>query len=581
MSAMAAAYAAVSNARSRGKQVAYDLVIRGGTVVDGTGAPGYRADVAVTGDRIVAVGRVDGKGATEVDAEGHAVTPGFIDGHTHMDAQVSWDPLGTCSCWHGVTTAVMGNCGFTLAPARPDGRHLVVRNLERAEDISADAMAAGIEWRWETFPQYLDAVDALPKGINYAGYIGHSALRTWAMGERAFEEEAGDDDLDLMERQVADAMAAGAVGFTTSRSTEHQTADDRPVASRLASWHEVERLVGTVGRSGKGVFELALDRRCWSPDPDERAAELGRLRDLAVDTGVPVTFGVVSVAWRDNGPILKAVEETNAAGGAMFGQSHCREFLLISSFRTRLGFDVLPEWQEIRSQPLDAQRTLLGDPDVRARLVHAAHHGRYLPTVGPEAPKPDYERTRVLDRALPPNPTVAELARERGVDPVEVMIDLALASDFQQLFAQVVDQDTNDLLALLRHPKMVMTFTDSGAHVSQILDSSLPTHLLGYWVRERQAFTLEEGVRMLTSVPSEAWGFDSRGVIAEGMIADLNVFDPAAIAPELPVVDADLPGGAKRLKQKAAGFRATIVAGTPLLLDQEHTGALPGRLLRS
>ena len=562
-------------------RVAYDVVIRGGTVVDGTGAPAFQADVAVSGDRIVAIGTVDGKGSTEVDAEGHVVTPGFIDGHTHMDAQVSWDPLGTCSCWHGVTTVVMGNCGFTLAPARPDGRHLVVRNLERAEDISADAMAAGIEWKWETFPEYLDTVDQLPKGINYAGYIGHSALRTWAMGERAFEQEANEDDMAAMERQVADAMAAGAVGFTTSRSTDHQTADDRPVASRLASWDEVQRLVAVVGRSGKGVFELALDRRCWSPDPDERALHLNQLRDLAIDTGVPISFGVVSVTWRDNGPLLRTIDETNAAGAAMFGQSHCREFLLFSSFRTRLGFDVLPEWQEVRSRPLEEQRRLLSDPDVRARLVHAAHHGRYLPTVGPEAPKPDYERTRVLDRALPPNPTVAELARARNVDPVEIMIDLALATDFHQLFAQVVDQDADDVLALLRHPHMVMTFTDSGAHVSQILDSSLPTHLLGYWVRERQAFSLEEGVRMLTSVPSEAWGFDNRGVIAEGMIADLNVFDPATVAPELPTVDTDLPGGAKRLKQKAAGFKATIVGGQILLQEGEHTGALPGRLIRA
>src|SRR5204862_3986488 len=222
----------------------YDLLIKNGTVVDGSGLPRYRGDVAVRHGRIAAIGRIREASREVLDADGHVVAPGFVDGHTHMDAQIFWDPLGTCSCWHGVTTVVMGNCGFTLAPARPDGRHLVVRNLERAEDISADAMAAGIEWKWETFPEYLDTVDGLPKGINYAGYIGHSALRTWAMGERAFEEEATEDDLRTMEKQVADAMRAGAVGFTTSRSTDHQTADDRPVASRLASWDEVQRLVG-------------------------------------------------------------------------------------------------------------------------------------------------------------------------------------------------------------------------------------------------------------------------------------------------------------------------------------------------
>ena len=212
----------------------YDLIIRNGIVVDGSGLAPYRADVGVNDGRIVTIGRIRESGRDVIDAEGHVVTPGFIDGHTHMDAQVFWDPLGSCSCWHGVTTAVMGNCGFTLAPAHPDRRSLVVRNLERAEDISADAMAAGIDWSWETYAEYLDAVDARPKGINYAGYVGHSALRTWAMGERAFAESADEDDLRLMERGLLDALEAGAVGFSTSRSDAHETPDDRPVASRVA-----------------------------------------------------------------------------------------------------------------------------------------------------------------------------------------------------------------------------------------------------------------------------------------------------------------------------------------------------------
>jgi N-acyl-D-amino-acid deacylase len=564
-----------------GGRVDYDLVVRGGTVVDGTGAPGRRADVAVKDGFIVEIaGTVSGKGAEEVDAEGHVVSPGFIDGHTHMDAQISWDPLGTCSCWHGVTTVVMGNCGFTLAPARPDARDLVIRNLERAEDISPHAMAAGIDWNWETFPEYLDNVERLPKGINYAAYLGHSALRTWAMGERAFSEEATEDDLRMMEAQLADSMAAGAIGFTTSRSSEHQTADDRPVASRLASWDEVCRLVGVMQRAGHGVFELAPERAFFSLDEAERAESLGRLQKLAVDTGVPATFGLVSVTIRDNQPVIDTINATNAAGGTMFGQSHCREFLLITSFRTKLPFDVLPEWQEVRSRPLRDQRQAFLDPEIRQRLVHAAHHGRYGATVGPEPQKPNYALLRVLDSPLPPNPSVADLADERGIDPVELMIDLALATDFQQLFVQVIPQDTDDLLALLRHPNTVMTFSDSGAHVSQILDSSIQTHLLGYWVRERQEFTVEEAVRMLTAVPAAAWGFADRGLVREGMVADLNVFDPARISPELPTVATDLPAGAKRLKQKSVGIRATIVGGQVVLRDGDHTGALPGQLLR-
>jgi len=235
----------------------YDLIIKNGTVIDGSGLPRYRADVAVRHGHVAALGRIREAARAVIDADGHVVTPGFIDGHTHMDAQVFWDPLGTCSCWHGVTTVVMGNCGFTLAPCGKAERHLVVRNLERAEDIAAEAMDAGIDWTWTTFPEFLDRVDALPKGINYAGYIGHSALRTYAMGERAFEKKASEDDLRAMERELRDAIRAGAIGFTTSRSPSHETPDRRPVASRLASWDEVRRLVGVMGEMNAGVFELA------------------------------------------------------------------------------------------------------------------------------------------------------------------------------------------------------------------------------------------------------------------------------------------------------------------------------------
>jgi N-acyl-D-aspartate/D-glutamate deacylase len=260
--------------------MSYDLVVRNGTVIDGSGLARYRADVGVRHGRIVAVGRLKEKGRREIDAEGHVVAPGFIDAHTHMDAQIAWDPLGTSSCWHGVTSVVMGNCGFTLAPARAHQRHLVVRNLERAEDISADAMAAGITWSWETYPEYLDALDRLPKGINYAGYVGHSALRTWAMGERAFEEEATSDDIDVMTRELRDALRAGAIGFTTSRTFNHQTSDDRPVASRLANWDEVVTLVRVMGDLGAGIFELAGED--VGRNDERRTHYLDRVRALAV-----------------------------------------------------------------------------------------------------------------------------------------------------------------------------------------------------------------------------------------------------------------------------------------------------------
>jgi N-acyl-D-aspartate/D-glutamate deacylase len=561
----------------------YDVVIRNGTVVDGSGIARYRADVGVRHGRIATVGRIRQRGRQDIDAEGHVVTPGFIDGHTHMDAQVMWDPLGTCSCWHGVTTVVMGNCGFTLAPARSDQRHLVVRNLERAEDISASAMAAGIEWTWETFPEYLDTLDRLPKGINYAANIGHSALRTWAMGERAFDEAAAEDDLQLMERELRDALRAGAIGFTTSRTPNHETSDDRPVASRLADWKEVERLVGVMGDLGVGMFEIAQESNARAKDPQVRDEYFSRMTDLAVRTGVPFTFGVLATTrdgsdWQGQ---LGMIDAAAAAGGRMYGQAHCREFSVLLSWKTRLPFDVLPEWKEVRALPLDEQARALRDPVLRARLIDAAHHGDYGRAIGAETRKPDYRWIRIMDQPVPPNATVAERAEQLGKDPVELMIDLALETNFEQFFVQAIaNRDPEHLLAIMRHPRTMVTFSDSGAHVSQIMDSSLQTHLLAHWVRDRQALTLEQAVEMITNRLATAWGFSDRGLVREGFRADLNVIDPESVAPQLPSVAWDLPGGAKRLTQHAAGIKATLVNGEILMADGAHTGALPGQLLR-
>src|ERR671923_555197 len=237
--------------------MSYDLVVKNGTVIDGSGMPRYPADLGIKHGRIVSIGRIRDRAREVIDADGQVVSPGFIDGHTHMDAQIFWDPLGTCSCWHGITTVVMGNCGFTLAPCAAADRHLVMRNLERAEDISADAMNVGIEWSWTTFREYLDTLERLPKGINYSGYLGHSALRTYVMGERAFDGAATEDDIKAMQAELRDAIQAGAMGFTTSRSPSHETPDRRPVASRVASWDEVRRLVNVMADLNAGIFELA------------------------------------------------------------------------------------------------------------------------------------------------------------------------------------------------------------------------------------------------------------------------------------------------------------------------------------
>jgi N-acyl-D-aspartate/D-glutamate deacylase len=554
----------------------FDLVVRGGLVVDGSGAPGFRGDVAVAGGRIAAVGSVEGLGRQEIDAAGLVVAPGFIDAHTHMDAQVFWDDLGKPACWHGVTSVVMGNCGFTLAPARRGEQALVVRNLERAEDISPEAMAEGLDWTWETFAEYLDAVDAQPKGVNYAASIGHSALRTWAMGERAFEEDPTEDDLVAMTTELRSALRAGAAGFTTSRSVAHATSDDRPVASRLAPWDEVVSLVKIVGAESQGVFQLAPERQAQG---DAEGDFERRLLRLAVSSGAPIVFGTFGNSMP--GPSVELIDETVAQGGEMYGLTHCRGIVSAQSFLTRLGFDRLTEWQEVRSRGYEEQRVLLGDPQVRSRLVHAAYHGDYGRSFGPEASRPIFDRMRILRSPYLPNPTVAEEARRRGVDPVEAMIDIALEQAFDVFFLQeLVTQEDERLLHLMRHPNTAMAFSDSGAHVSQIFDSSIYSHLLAYWVRERQEVTLEEAIEMITSRPARIWRLWDRGRLQPGYAADITVFDPGKVAPRMPQVVCDIPGGARRIEQRAVGYAATIVNGQLLTRDGEPTEARPGRLLR-
>ncbi len=553
--------------------MAYDLVIRGGTVVDGTGAARRRADVAISGERIVAIGEeVDGRGAQEIDADGHIVAPGFVDGHTHLDAQMFWDPYGTSPCWHGVTSVVMGNCGFTLAPCAAAEMNLALRSLERAEDMSRAALLAGIDWRWETFPEYLDVVDALPKGINVAAYVGHSTLRTYVMGERAFTDEATADDLDAMCRHLTDGLRAGAAGFSTSRSHNHETSDDRPVASRLAAWDEVRALVGVLGTLGVGTFEIANEH----PEaPEELEAYWAKLGVLAADVQRPVTF--MYSADRD----LGLLDELNARGGDVFGSTHAREFLSVLGFRIRLPFDRLPVWADVRTRSFDEQLAALHDPVLRERLVHEAEHGTYRSAIGAEAREPDYATMRVYENALGPNPTVASVAAARGTSPVETMIDLALESDLDQLFAQpIANFDLAQVRAALAHPRTVVAASDSGAHVSQLIDSSIPTYLLAHWVREEEAMTWEQGVRALSGDPAARWGFTDRGVLREGAVADIVVFDPATVGPEMPEVVADFPADTVRLVQRARGIAVTVVAGEIVQRDGEHSGATPGRLLR-
>ncbi len=554
-----------------------DLVIRGGTIVDGTGAAGYTADIGIAGGKIAEIGKIAPNGARIIDADGLTVTPGFIDGHTHMDAQMHWDHLGTNSCWHGVSTVVMGNCGFSIAPIRKGRQDLVARSLERAEDISGAAMEAGIDFCWEHYDDYLDVVDRLPKGINHAAYVGHSALRTFIMGERAFTDTASTDDLVAMQAELKRGLDAGAIGFSTSRSAAHLTSDDKPVASRLADRDEVAALVGSMkGRKG-AIFELAHE--IMLPGNPEGDAYWQWLKALTVSSGVATTYGVLGRFALGQ---IEYIEGVAKAGGRMFGQTHSRGVSSLFSFRTAFLFDAQPAWKAFRAQPLEAQKAQLADPEVRARLIHAVDTAQYGTLSGAEGKPPQWDDFYYFDKPMPPYRSLAELAAERSkAHPLEVLFDLAIETDMDALFMQYLTRASDEeAVTVMRHPSSIMTFSDSGAHVGQIADGSIQTHLLAYFCREKGLISLPEAIQMMTSRAANAWGFNDRGVLAVGKMADVNVLDPATVGPEMPTVVHDLPTGKRRFSQRASGFRATVVNGQVLTERGEHTGVHPGRLLR-
>jgi N-acyl-D-amino-acid deacylase len=564
-----------------------DLLIKNGTVVDGSGTPRYRADIGVEDGRIVEIGRIRAAAGRVIDADGLIVAPGFIDGHTHMDAQVAWDPLGSCSCWHGVTSVVMGNCGFALAPCKPADREWYARCLTAVEDIPTEAMLAGIEWNWETFPEYLANVERLPKGVNYGMYIGHSALRMYAMGKRALSETATEDDLRRMEHAIGEALRAGAMGLSTSRATTHVTPDDTPVASRIANWHEIDRLVGVMGELNAGIFQVGPD---ISGGEAQRAC-LDELRRIALTTGRPVMFGMLATRQGiDPNPWdfqTRFMDETVALGGRMYGQATTRSINAVFSLKSYLPFDVLPGWKAVRALPLAEQKRQLADPEVRRRLIaeeagmkprDQVLQGGGAATTDPR--KPDYDNLFPMLDVNWDDPSVGDLARRHNKHPVEVILDLALESDNRVFVQPIVNERPADVLNILKHPRTLATFSDSGAHVCQEMGSSLQTHLLSYWVRGKQQFTLEEGVRMLTFDNASAWELPNRGLIRPGYAADLVIFDEATIKPRLPTVEQDLPGGARRLVQKADGIAATIVNGTVAVENGEATGQSAGIVLK-
>jgi len=568
--------------------MALDLVIENGTVIDGSGGPRYRADVGVKAGRIVEIGRIRSTATERIDAEGHIVSPGFIDGHTHMDAQVAWDQLGSCSCWHGVTSVVMGNCGFALAPCQPEEREWIARCLEAVEDIPVDAMMNGIDWTWETFPEYLDQVEQLPKAINYSAFIGHSALRMYVMGKRALSEVANEDDLRRMGAAVEEALQVGAVGLSTSRATTHITPDGSPIASRIADWSEIDYLVGTLAKRNQGIFQIGPD----VSGGEAHQTFLKRLQKVALDSGRPIMFGTLSTQqgidpypWQEQ---TRYIDETVAAGGRMYGQTTTRPIIALFSLKSYLPFDNLPAWQALRDLPIDEQRRRFADPDIRSALVAAeatmkprdgVFQGGGAATTDPQ--KPDYSNLFALRGVDWDDPTVEELSKQAGQHPVEVMLDLMIDNEDQLFVQPLVNEAPADVLGMLQHPRTLATFSDSGAHVCQEMGSSLQTHLLNYWVRQKQAFSLEQAVRMLTFDNASAFEFNDRGLLRPGYRADVVIFDADTIRPRLPTVETDLPGGARRLVQKADGIAATVVNGAVTFRHGASTEVYPGQLIRA
>ena len=561
----------------------HDLVITNGTVVDGTGAPAVAADVAVDGDRVVAVGPhgTVGNGRRTIDADGAIVTPGFVDIHTHLDAQLAWDPMGSSSCWHGVTSVVLGNCGVTFAPCKPGDREELAEMMESVEDIPADSIMEGLAWDWSSYGEYLDAVDRWPKGLNVGGMVGHCAVRVHAMGERSLSEEpATADDIERMCALVDEAIGAGALGFSTSRTLLHRVPDGRPVPGTWAADEELLAIAAVMGRHQRGVFEAAP--RLGERDNDAYTAsraEIDLLADITETSGRPVTFGLAHSYRRDDlyRRVLEMVNERNAAGAHVRPQTTARGIGILFGLSHATPFDRTRAWKRLRLLSLEEKLTVLSDPASRMALIEA----------GQETPDEFFTGAYVLDDqhldyAHDPANTLKAVADRRGVTPVEAFIDLSLESRGRVLLNwPFLNQRLDAVNEMLADPNVVMGLADAGAHVGQIMDASQPTFFLSQWVRERGVMPIEEGVRRLTSDTAQLFGITDRGVLAPGSFADLNVIDLDALAVQLPEYVHDFPGGAGRYTQRADGYRATVVNGRVALVDGDHTGDLAGVVLRS
>ena len=561
----------------------HDLVIRGGTVVDGTGAPARSADVAVDAGRIAAVGEVDGRGARELDADGLVVAPGWVDIHTHYDGQVTWDPEMTPSSWHGVTTVVMGNCGVGFAPVRPGGEGFLIELMEGVEDIPGTALAEGITWGWESFAEYLDALEAMPRTIDVAAQVPHCALRAYVMGDRAHDNDTTAEEIAEMSRLAEEALLAGACGVSTSQTILHSSKHGL-VPGTHAMPEELVALGEAVGRAGHGVFQIISDHF-------QGAGDRAWLVDLVDRTGITATYPLAQAGFAPDAfrGALEASAEDARVGRRIIPQVANRPTGMLFGLQSSLHpFFTHPTYRTLADLPLAERVARLRDPAVRAALV-AEEPGTKNPIARglmqrwdqmfPLGDPPDYEP--------PSSASVAAAAEREGRLPQEVVLDWLLEQDGKAfLFAPLasyVDHNLDAIHEMISNPTTVLGLSDGGAHCGLICDVSMPTYLLTHWVNGRtrgDRLGLEHAVSLQTSRTAAAYGFTDRGVLQPGKRADVNLIDLDAMHLHAPSMVHDLPAGGRRLVQRADGYVATLVAGEVTFERGEPTGERPGRLVR-
>jgi N-acyl-D-aspartate/D-glutamate deacylase len=575
----------------------HDLVLRAGTLVDGTGAPARTADVAIDGGIVTEIGRV-GRGRREIDADGALVTPGFVDVHTHFDGQATWDPYLTPSCWHGVTTAVLGNCGVGFAPADPTRHEWLIGLMEGVEDIPGAALHEGMSFDWEHFPEYLDVLDRMPRAISLGAHVPHGAVRAYVMGERGARNEASTAaDIEAMAAIVTDALRAGALGFSTSRTLGHRAIDGEPVPGTFAAEDELFAIGRAMAEAGHGVFELApagTGGEAAGDPADAHETEIDWIVRLAEATGVPVTFLVMQshVApdrWRYQ---LDAARRARAAGIPVHPQVASRCFGMLVGHQSRANpFRTRPTYAALLDLPFPDRIARLRDPEVRARILAEAPPPPTPGTMSAQMQSSMFASLFPLGDPLDYEPTadagLRAIAEREGRSIEEVAYDLMLADDGRALLLYPLlnygGGSYDALHEMITDPVTIQGLGDGGAHCGIVCDASMTTYLLSHWVRDRSRgprIGLEFAVRRLTADPARLYGLDDRGVLAPGHVGDVNVIDFERLGLVAPEMVFDLPAGAGRMIQRSTGYLATVVAGETVVEAGECTGAQPGRLLR-